>query len=164
MRNKLKKAILKGEFNEGLVIIRNYSIPKLWSFLSNFIVENKDIMIIGKEEVHRLPLSIYSFIWFLIEDTRDKKIKSEYHGIISELLTLDLNTFHHAESLAVFHAREALKLDRRNIKLKNWFLSLFRMPDTKGYISKEEAIKTAKEVLRKKPNSKIAREILELTR
>jgi len=160
-KQRLKEFVLTGRFDQALKIAKSISFKKLMRYLYDLFYEQKEEN--EKKGDHIEIINHYIFIWYLIENTKNKKLKAKYHALASEILLLHLNTLHYAESLAVFHCKKAIELDPTNLSLKESFLSAMVTPNlTQDFITKEEAYKTVKEVLKKKPKHGVAKLVLEM--
>jgi len=97
----------------------------------------------------------YTFICMMLM----KKETAELHYLAAEILCLPLCFFEGAYASSLYHARKAIELDPDDISLKEFLLYFYKTPDR--LITKEEALRVAKEILQKKPDSSAALGIVE---
>jgi hypothetical protein len=92
----------------------------------------------------------YAFICFLLLE----KETVQYHCLASEILN---NAFPHlvgGYESSMYHIRRAIELSPDDVELKENLLFFNEIPQK--LLSNEEVKKISKEILQKKPNSKVA--------
>ena len=87
-----------------------------------------------------------------------KRETAQLHYLAAEMLALPLCHIEGAYVSALYHARKAVALDPEDITLKEFLLLFHNIPDM--LIEVEEAQKIAQEVLKVRPDSFHAEEIL----
>ncbi len=140
--SKLEKYILSGDFYKAKILVKHLTIKKLDEILFKLTYHGKSI-------------APYGFIWFLINENEN----AEYHSIASVLLSNGINYLPNAYNLALFHARRAVNLSPKNIGHKQFLLFFYNLPER--LISESEALKIAKDVLKKYPDDRIALDVIE---
>lgn len=141
MINKLKEYIIDGKFIEAEEMIQYVSCEELENILYNLAYDSGSIC----------P---YSFACYLAM----KEKQAEYHYIASIILSMGLNHLSGSYHVALFHAREALKLEPNLLKYKEYLLFFYHTPDE--LLSHDEAISLSKEILLENSKSEIALNII----
>lgn len=137
MQGNIKKLIESGEFLKAKALLDNLDYKELRNLLLD----------IGYDDEN---LCSYSFICYLLI----LKETVLYHCLASEILN---NAFPHligGYESSLYHIRRALELSPDNIELKENLLFFHEIPGQ--LISDEEAKKLSQEILRVKPDSKVA--------
>lgn len=117
-------------------------------------ITQDELFLILRKLAYQEGVAVYAFICFLISQEN----KAEYHSLAAHLLALPLCAYPGACSAGLFHAREAVRLDPEDVTNKELLLYFNRIPEQ--VLEKDEAIAIAKEVLRQKPDSEAAKEVL----
>jgi len=138
VESKLKNLISSGKFLET-----KYFLNKI-----NKNIFEKIIFEIGCDEE---SLCAYSFICFLIKN--DETV--EFHCLASELLNIAFPHWIGSCQTSLYHIKRAIELKPDDITLKEALLFFNVIPEK--LISDEEAKKIANNILKKKPNSKVAK-------
>lgn len=97
----------------------------------------------------------YVFVTYLIS----KEEKAIYHYAASLLMSNAFNHYPEGYLAAYYHAKRAVEIDSSNIDFKESLLYFRVIPEK--LLGKEEAIQLAKAVIKAKPDSDRAKEILE---
>jgi hypothetical protein len=137
MEKKIKELILGGDFLEA----GKYVAKIDFTILRNILLD------IGYNEE---SICAYSFVCFLILE----KETVQYHCLASEILN---NAFPHlvgGYESSMYHIKRSLELCPDNVELKENLLFFNDIPQK--LLSDEEAKKVSKEILQKKPDSKVA--------
>lgn len=144
---KLKEMILGNKFNQARNLLLNYRYEKLSRFLGGLANETENEI-------------VYKFVQYLIEKEEIKKRLIEYHIIASTILSIDIPYLSYSFEKAIFHAKEAIKLNPEDTSLKEHLLFIYEDPNAKNFMHEEEAEKIAKEVLKVDPENRQAKTIL----
>ena len=146
-REKIKKLILEKNFEsarELILKIESKELSKLIGGLSN-------------ETGHK---NFYKFIDYLIKTEKSKKRLIGYHLIASVILSIDIPHLFYSFRKAIYHVKEAIKLEPKDLSLKEHLLFVYESPDAKDFLSKKEVKKIANEILDKNQDSYIAKTTL----
>lgn len=139
---KLKKAILDGNF----LIAKEYVDDENYDSLENLLM---DMAGIDSDN-----LSPYFFVLYLILENENAKL----HEIASALLSFPYAWISGGYSVALKHLRKAMAFSPENMYYKELILFYHDIPDR--LLSKEDAIKYAKQVLEVNPSVKVAQDII----
>lgn len=136
MEKRITMNLLNGKYSEVEKICKNIDIIMIRDIMLNIAYDTENIC-------------VYSFIQYMIKKTGDK-------NWISLAKDLMLNSFCHVEgaySVALFHARELLELER-NVENLESLLFFYNMPEK--LLGEDEAQYLAKEILKLEPDNKVA--------
>ncbi|MBT2696635.1 hypothetical protein J7E79_04275 [Bacillus sp. ISL-40] len=136
-----KQAIKKGEFVKAKQLSKTMDLEALTETL--FLIAYDDETI-----------APYGFANYLLFD----KETSELHYLASFLLCMGLNHLDGAYQTSFFHAKRAIELAPEDISYKEYLLLFFEMPEP--LLSKDEATKIAKEILKVDPENKAALSVI----
>jgi hypothetical protein len=142
LKDKIHKLVLNNDFNELENLLENVDREELRSGILGFAFQSQSIV------AYTIPCML------LI-----KKDTAELHYIVAEVLATALCHLEGAYSSALCHARRAVELDPTDVSLKEFLLLFHDIPEK--LISTEEAKKIAAEVIKEKPDSSSARDILD---
>ncbi len=142
LKDKIQKLVLNNDFNELENLLENVDREELRSGILGFAFQSQSIV------AYTIPCML------LI-----KKDTAELHYIAAEVLATALCHLEGAYSSALYHARRAVELDPTDVSLKEFLLLFHDIPEK--LISTEEAKKIAAEVVKEKPDSSSARDILD---
>ncbi len=137
MENKFKKLISDGKLLEAKKLVPTIEYANLRNALLS----------IGYDEEN---ICSYAFVCSLLID----KETIQYHYLASEILN---NAFPHlvgGYASSMYHIRRALELSPDNVELKENLLFFNVIPQK--LLSDDEARRLSKEILQKKPGSKVA--------
>jgi tetratricopeptide (TPR) repeat protein len=135
--DKLRKCIKDRDFNGALEIVKNSKIEDVEEYLIEVMFETRSI----------IP---YTIICYLISQKEDANL----HHAASVMLSQPLCILEGAYQAALFHLKQAIKLDPDNIGFKEFYLFFYHTPDE--LMTKEEAVDMANLILFKEPNNKTA--------
>ncbi|MCT0449651.1 hypothetical protein [Lactococcus lactis] len=138
----LQEKILNGEFKEAKKIIKNISEKEFEQFMMSQPYDTE-------REI--------SFYFFLIELLGEKE-EAKLHNLASAIMGFGLNWFPGAYNVSMRHLQKAIQLNPENIDYKQGMLLYHDIPD--HLLSKEDAIKYAKQVLEVNPSVKVAQDII----
>ncbi|ULT57395.1 hypothetical protein L1999_02035 [Neobacillus drentensis] len=130
-----KQAIKKGEFVKAKQLSMTMDLEALTETL---------FLIAWDDE----PITPYGFANYLLID----KETSELHYLASFLLSMGLNHLDGVYQTSFFHAKRAVELAPEDISYKEYLLLFFELPEP--LLSKDEATKIAKEILKVDPENK----------
>jgi hypothetical protein len=99
-------------------------------------------------------ISPYAFLCSLL-DHREAHV---VHEAASEIMSTALSHIPGAYSVALYHARKLVELDPDNVENREYLLLFHAIPDK--LINDAEAVELAKDILKRKPDSKAAKGIL----
>lgn len=139
----LEVLILKFKFEEAAKLLVNFDELTITSAIQTMGFDKPGVL-------------AYVFVCFLLKNEE----KAIYHYAASLLMSNAFNHYPEGHLAGYYHARRALELDPRNIHYKEYLLEFRVIPEQ--ILSKEVAIQLAKEVIKAKPNSYRAKEILGL--
>jgi hypothetical protein len=139
--NIIKEHIRKGAFLEAIQWFK----PDDYETLKQALFE------IGSDEQN---ICSYVFICFLIQ----KREVSRYHSLASALLEISFCHLSGAYNAALYHTKRAYEISSGNIELQEQILLFNEIPEK--VLSDEEALIIARDILKKKPDSMLAQEIV----
>ena len=139
---KFKQAIIDGDFT----IAKKYIDIKDYDLLEN------ELMDMGGIDSDNL--SPYFFILYLIFENDNAKLNE----IASSLLSFPFAWISGAYSVAFNHLKKAMMFDPENMYYKELILFYHDIPER--LLSKDDAIKYAKQILEVDPSVKIAQDII----
>jgi hypothetical protein len=139
--NELYRTIKFGHINEALDIIMK----------SNFNDIRDTLLEVAYDTQSIIP---YTIMCHLISKEED----AEFHYFASVLLSHPLCHLPGAYQSALYHTREAMKLNPKDLELKEYFISFYYNPEE--LITKEEACRVAKLILTLAPNNEFAKKFL----
>jgi len=142
MENKLRKLILSGEFLKAKPLVKEINQERLDTILSK----------IGYDEE---SICAYSFICFLIKDNETV----EYHLLACGLMQTALCHLTGAYQCALYHARRVVEMCPNDMEAKENLLFFYRLPEK--LINDEEAKSIVDAVLKKNPESPIAKSVFD---
>jgi hypothetical protein len=137
MKNKIKKLISDGKFLEAKQLINTIDYINLRNMLLS----------IGYDEEN---ICSYAFVCFLLIDNET----IQYHCLASEILNSAFPNLVGGYASSMYHIRRALELSPENVELKENLLFFNEIPQK--LLSDDEARELSKEILRTKPDSKVA--------
>lgn len=148
MGNKLienfKQNLLQNNYKNAEDISQKLSFREVFETIDRLAFDTKDI-------------SLYTFVVSLLL----KKETAELHYLASNLLAMPFCFLEGGYVASLYHARKALELDPENINYKEYLLTFYNLPDQ--IMTKEEALKLAREVLKIYPDSGFALRIINET-
>ena len=139
--NQLRKLIINGDFSKAYLEINQLGIEEVYDFLIDLACDTKNIV-------------VYGFVFYLIS----RKEIHIFHSLASDILAFPLCSLQRAYALALFHARRALELDPENIEHLQFLILFYDIPEK--LIEESEALKIAKEILKRNPESNLAKETI----
>jgi len=142
LKEKLRKLLLKNDFNGLEELLSGMDVETWGGKLLDIAYDNG---------------SLVSYI--LICMMLIKKESPKLHCFASILLSQSLSHIEDAYASGYYHIQRAVMLDPENVDYKEALLFFHEIPDQ--LVSKEEALRVAKEILQKKPDSSAALEIVE---
>ena len=140
---KLQKEILNGEFKQAKKIIRNISEPDFEQFMMSQPYDTER------------EIAFY----FFVEDLLGQKEEARLHNLASSIMGFGLNWLPGAYNVSMRHLQKAIQLAPENLNYKQGMILYHNIPDR--LLSKEDAIKYAKQVLEVDPSVKIAQDIID---
>jgi len=136
-----KKFLFTGKFEELRTTTNEIDYKILKNLLTEIAYDNNNI-------------AVYSFINYLIL----KKENAELHSIASDILVQPFGFFKNTYGAALYHAKRAIELAPNNLDYKQQILFFHDIPDR--LLSTEEAIIIAKEIIKKRPDSIVANNLV----
>jgi len=135
------------------VLLNELSFSKLEdSLMGKPFSEMEDILyrLAYNPETDESNLLVYTFL----QQTLYKKETSIIHLSISRLMGFILNHIDKAESIGLFHGLRAAELDPDNLDIKEYLIYYNHIPEK--LLNDDDAIKLALEVIKLRPESKVA--------
>ncbi len=138
---EFKIALSKGEFDKAKLLTKKLNNKALYDLIVEVNFNDES-------------LSSYGFLVSLLRDQETP----ELHINAASFLTFFLFYVKGAYSVALYHLRQAIKLDPDNIDYQEFLLHFNEIPD--HLVSKDEAIQIARHILTRKPDSTAALRML----
>lgn len=141
MREQLKLLISSGLFKDAKDIFVNMKEDEARDCLMELGYEKQSI-------------AVYGFMCSILCENEN----ADLHYLASEILTMPLCHLDGAYVAGLYHGKRALQLDPDDVELKEYLLLFYNISDK--LINKEEASDLARDILERKPGSKVALEVL----
>ncbi|WP_454844766.1 hypothetical protein [Priestia megaterium] len=145
MKNSLRENILNANFQEAINQVKEMRFSKfeeqiiLWAFEDDY------------------DLIYYTFICHLLIQEESEDL----HSLACDLLANPLCHIEGAYKGALYHTREALRLNPTNIGHKEMLLFLYICPDLpEELLTREESLETAASILEVEPENQAARSFI----
>lgn len=139
MNKKLENSLLQGKYGVAEDICKNIDEEKMQNILLNMAYDTEGIY-------------VYSFVQYMIKKTQ----KASWIGAAIELMLHPLCFLEGAYSVALFHARELLSINRNSENLER-ILYFYHIPEK--LVDKKEALLIAEELLKLEPDNRVALEV-----
>lgn len=143
-KEKIEQIIREGNMREARDLILELDFLKLDELLAKIGFDNRDMI----------------QLYFLVLDMLGERDEVEIHRLALSLLSMPLCIIPGAYFGAIYHLKKIIDLEPDSVNDKEYLLSFYTNPNR--LISDVEAEGLVKEVLRAKPNSTIAIEILKI--
>ncbi|MGE0009975.1 MAG: tetratricopeptide repeat protein [Candidatus Babeliales bacterium] len=138
---EFKNSLLQGDFDKAKLYIKDLDNEKIYDLIVEINFNDESMV-------------SYCFLASLLHDNET----AELHINAASFLTFFLFHIQGAYNSALYHLRQAIKLDPDNIEYQELLLHFNEIPDR--LVSQDEAIAVAKNILKDKSDSSVALRIL----
>ena len=136
--HKLEKLIIDGYYYEAMEYIADFSLDKVFSYLSSFAYEEDSLV-------------AYAFSCFMYEQTGSE----EWCDFIVTLSYIELVYIEGMNCVQVYYSRELVRINR-SVENMSCLLEANVCPDTCYLIDKSESLLLAEEILKYDPSERVA--------
>ena len=136
MNEGFKMNLLQGKYKEAKEVCKNMDLKSIRDLIMSTAYDTESI-------------SVYSFVLYMIKQTG----KESWIELAIDIMLNPLCFVEGAYSVALFHARELLLIERNVINLER-ILFFYNIPEK--LVHKEEAWYIANEILKIEPNNEVA--------